>query len=166
MKPPDPWPGFDSRAGLLIDTNLLVLFVVGSVNRERISSFKRTSRYSLSDYELLRLVINRIAPLYTLPHVMAEVSNLTDMYGPEQLRARLILKAALETLEEPAMPSLRASRDKHYAELGLVDAAIAVVARERNCGVLTDDHSLYMACSRQGTPVVNFTHLRATHWGV
>lgn len=166
MNPADLLRGFDTRAGLLIDTNLLVLFVVGSVNPDRISDFKRTSNYSLSDYRLLRLIIERISPIYTVPHVMAEVSNLTDMNGPERLQARLVLKATMETLEEPAMPSLVASRDENYTGLGLVDAAIAVVARERKCGVLTDDHKLYLALCRQGATVVNFTHLRAAHWGV
>ena len=49
MNSDDPWSGFDSRAGLLIDTNLLVLFVVGGVNRDRIESFKRTRQYSKTE---------------------------------------------------------------------------------------------------------------------
>ena len=31
------------RSGLLIDTNLLVLYTVGTVNQSRIENFKRTS---------------------------------------------------------------------------------------------------------------------------
>ena len=45
----------ERTAGLIVDTNLLVLYVVGSVNPERIETFKRTR----------------------LAHVLAEVSNLT-----------------------------------------------------------------------------------------
>lgn len=40
---------FDQNArsnGVLVDTNLLVLLIVGAVNRERISRFKRTNHYT------------------------------------------------------------------------------------------------------------------------
>ncbi len=36
--------------GLLIDTNLLVLFLVGKTNKSRILSFKRTQAYTLEDF--------------------------------------------------------------------------------------------------------------------
>jgi hypothetical protein len=43
--------GFDSArsSGLLVDTNLLVLFAVGTVNLDRIETFKRTSKYTKAD---------------------------------------------------------------------------------------------------------------------
>ncbi|MBL0156761.1 MAG: hypothetical protein IPP47_06610 [Bryobacterales bacterium] len=166
MNSVEPWSSLDNRAGLLIDTNLLVLFVVGTVNPDRISNFKRTSRYTHSDFDLLCRVIGYFTPLYTLPHVMAEVSNLTDMTGPERLMARLVLKAALETLQEPAVPSILACQNGYYQRLGLVDAAIAAASQEQRCAVLTDDLDLYVALAQQGTAVFNFAHLQAANWGL
>jgi hypothetical protein len=64
----DGWPSSGVRNGLLIDTNLLVLFTVGSVSPDRIESFKRTSAYNREDYELLVRVMNglsRSTPLRT-----------------------------------------------------------------------------------------------------
>jgi hypothetical protein len=46
--------------GLLIDTNLLVLFIVGNVNRNRIETFKRTSKYNKEGFDLLFGVISRL----------------------------------------------------------------------------------------------------------
>lgn len=166
MNSVDPWSGFDRRAGLLIDTNLLVLFVVGSVNRDRIENFKRTRQYSKTDYRLLLRVLEDFKPLYTLAHVMAEVSNLTDLTGPERLKARHILKETLAILQEPEMPSVRAAQSAPYESLGLVDAAIAALAREYKCAVLTDDLDLYLALSREGIVALNFTHLRERDLGV
>ena len=160
MSSVDPWLGPDSRAGLLIDTNLLVLFTVGTVNRRRIENFKRTRQYTERDYDLLRRVIGQFGPLYTVAHVMAEVSNLTDLKGIERLRARHVLKETIGILQEPEMPSARAAQGRLYERLGLVDAAIAAVAREHKCAVLTDDLDLYLALSREGLPVLNFAHLR------
>ena len=35
--------------GVLVDTNLLVLFLVGRVNRQRILNFKRTGDFTIED---------------------------------------------------------------------------------------------------------------------
>jgi rRNA-processing protein FCF1 len=152
--------------GLLIDTNLLVLFVVGSVNLNRIENFKRTRKYSRADFKLLLRVIDKFKPLYTLAHVMAEVSNLTDLTGRERVQARQILKSLLTMLEEPVLASLQAAQGRSYNGHGLVDAAIASLAAENKCTVLTDDLDLYLALSREGVTVVNFAHLQAREWRV
>jgi len=79
--------GVDKRAGVLIDSNLLVLLVVGSVNPNRIGTFKRTRQYSRSDYTALVRVVGHFARVYTLAHIVAEVSNLTDLTGGERIAA-------------------------------------------------------------------------------
>ena len=77
---------------LLLDTNILVLFAVGTVNRQRIPTFKRTSQYTVQDFDLLIGVLQQWRLHYTVPHVLAEVSNLTDLAGVERLRVREVLK--------------------------------------------------------------------------
>ncbi len=160
--------GLDSAtsAGLLVDTNLLVLFAVGTVNRNRIETFKRTRQYTKTDYDLLVRVLAKFEPLYTVAHVLAEVSNLTDLPGSERLQARRVLKKTISLLNEAEMSSMRAAEDRLYQDLGLVDAAIGAVARAHNCAVLTDDLDLYLRLSHDNVNVLNFTHLRARAWGI
>jgi hypothetical protein len=165
MKSSAPWSALNTRSGLLIDTNLLVLFVVGTVNPGRIQNFKRTRNYNKADYQLLLRVMECFTPLYTLTHVMAEVSNLTDLAGRERLQARQVLKQTIAVLREPALASEHAVRNENYERLGLVDAAIATLARENKCAALTDDVDLYIALSREGLVVFNFSHLQST-WGL
>jgi hypothetical protein len=86
--------------GFLVDTNLLVLFAVGTVNRNRIETFKRTRKYTKSDYNLLVRVLAKFEPCYTIAHVLAEVSNLTDLPGSERLQARSVLKKTISLLNE------------------------------------------------------------------
>jgi predicted nucleic acid-binding protein len=156
-----------SSGGLLIDTNVLVLFTVGSVNPARIEAFKRTNRYTKADFELLLEVLENFDPLYTVAHILAEVSNLTDLAGIERLQARLVLKTAISSLvQEVEMPSIRAAEDPLYNDLGLADAAIGALARTHKCTVLTDDLDLYVRLSRDHVRVINFAHLRAQQWGV
>jgi predicted nucleic acid-binding protein len=157
-----PAPG----TGLLVDTNLLVLLTVGMVSRARIERFKRTSKYTGFDYDLLTRVLNHFNPLYTVAHVLAEVSNLTDLSGAERLIARGVLKKTMSLLDEVEIASVRASEDPLYQSLGLADAAIAAVARVRNCWVLTDDLDLYLRLNQQQVRSLNFTHLMASARGL
>jgi predicted nucleic acid-binding protein len=160
------WLDATSVTGLLVDTNLLVLYAIGTVNRDRIEQFKRTRKYTKTDYELLLRVLDQFKLLYTVAHVLAEVSNLTDLPGSERLQARRVLKEAISLLNEAEMQSARAAQDRLYDDFGLVDAAIAAVARAHNCAVLTDDLDLYLSLSRDKVNVLNFTHLRAGAWGI
>jgi rRNA-processing protein FCF1 len=143
-----------------------VLFVVGTVNPRRIENFKRTGKYTESDYRLLLRVMERFTTLYTLAHVMAEVSNLTDLRGRELLQARAVMKAALAVLREPEVASAHAATKPPCDALGLVEAAIATLARENGCAVITDDFDLNIALSREGIRVLNFSHIRAMEWGL
>ncbi len=154
-------PSNEIGGRLLVDTNLLVLWTVGAVNRNRIGRFKRTSQYRKADYELLLRVLARFNPLYTVSHVLAEVSNLTDLPGAERQQARRFLKNTISLLKEAEIPSARAAEDVLYPKLGLVDAAIGAVAREHACTVLTDDLDLYLFLSHEKVKVINFTHERA-----
>lgn len=160
----DGGPVSNGRDGLLIDTNLLILFIVGRVNPKRIQSFKRTTGYDLAAYELLVKTMASFGRLFTVAHVMAEVSNLTDLDGQERLEARRVLAETIAVLHEPHVASVQASRNWSYSDLGLTDAAISLVARELGCTVLTDDLDLYLLLAREGLPVEKFSHLRERNW--
>lgn len=154
---------FDQSArsrGVLVDTNLLVLLVVGFVNRDRIPRYKRTSGYNAADWDLLAGMFERFPQRFTVPHVLAEVSALTDLKGPELEEARAILHQLIRLLEELPVASVQACASPLYTRLGLTDAAIAVAAKQRGCSVVTNDAGLYAASSADGTTVVKFDHLR------
>ena len=153
-----------ATSGLIVDANLLVLYIVGSVNRDRIENFKRTRQYKASDYDLLVDVMGKYQPLYSVAHDLAEVSNLTDLAGEERMHARRILSDTFSLLTEVDIRSERAAQDPLYQELGLTDAAIGAIARSNGCTVLTDDLSLYLRLSKDHVDVVNFTHLLAAKW--
>jgi len=152
-------------AGLFVDTNLLVLYTVGNVNRERIETFKRTS-YTKRDFDLLVGVIEENRPLYSVPHVLAEVSNLVDLPGEERLIARSVLRELIQSLQESEVASIVAAVTPVYVQLGLADAAIGIVARAKSCAVLTDDLDLFLLLSRMNVEVFNFNYLRAREMGL
>lgn len=147
--------------GLLIDSNLLVLLVVGSVNRDRIPRFKRTSQYTSVDWDLLSGVLAQFAKRYTLPHVLTEVSALSDLRGPELDQARSVLLRIIGETRELQLSSAEACSSAIYFRLGLTDAAIAQAAKLYACSVLTNDAPLYAELASRGVFVALFDHLRA-----
>lgn len=149
---------------LLLDANLLVLYIVGRVNPKRIRKFKRTCQYDEAAFSLLERLTEQCRELYTLPHVLAEVSNLTDLAGPERVAALNELKRIIVLHREPELPSATASAHRVYPRLGLTDAAIATLARQHRCAVLTDDLDLFHALQRDGVQAWKFAHLRASGW--
>ena len=154
---------FDQNAplrGVLIDTNLLVLLIVGSVNRDRIHGFKRTSDYSPADWDLLTGLLEKIPRRFATAHILAEVSNLTDLREPELETARDILRNFISQIEELAIPSSDACKSTYYYRLGLTDAAIGLAAKQRGCSVVTNDSDLYRALLEEGASVIKFDHLR------
>lgn len=154
---------FDRNArsrGVLIDTNLLVLLVVGSVNRDRIPRFKRTRSYTPADWDLLTGILEQIPRRYSTAHILAEVSTLTDLKGPELEIAREILHNAISLMEELPIASLDACASAYYRRLGLTDAAIGLAAKQRGCSVVTNDSDLYLALLEEGASVLKFDDLR------
>jgi rRNA-processing protein FCF1 len=155
---------FDQNArtrGILIDTNLLVLLVVGAVNRDRIPQFKRTSGYTADDWDLLTGILEQIPRRYSIAHILAEVSALTDLKGPELNIAREILYNAISLTEELPIASIEACESEYYRRLGLTDAAIGLAARLKGCSVVTNDSKLYLALLEDGASVLKFDDLRA-----
>ncbi len=65
-------------SGLLIDTNILLLFFVGSFDKLWIERFKGTrDRYSVEDFDLFVRFLKRFDRIVTTPHILSEVSNLS-----------------------------------------------------------------------------------------
>ncbi len=76
-------------SSLLIDTNLLVLLVVGVVDRKLISTHKRTKTFTESDFDLLVSVLKRFNEIWITSHCLAETSNLLK-HAPDKTAYRLL----------------------------------------------------------------------------
>lgn len=75
--------------GLLLDSNLCVLYLVGKTNENRIPRFNRTQAYTIQQFHLLDWIVKRFRTMVTTPHVLTEVSNLARVGPPELGRLRL-----------------------------------------------------------------------------
>lgn len=149
--------------GLLIDTNLLLLYLIGRTNKSRIQTFKRTQQYTVEDFELLEILISQFTALITTPHLLTELSNLATLQGPELLKLRSVFKETVEQTHEFYDESRHIVSDAAFNRLGLADAAIATLCR-RSLLVLTDDLELYHSLTTCGFDAINFNHIRTFFW--
>lgn len=146
--------------GVLVDSNLLVLLLVGLVNKRRIPEFKRTQDFTIGDFDTLSALIGSLGKLVTTPHVLSQVSDLTDLGGKELAIVRRYFGVLVERVEEYYDTSTALVADPLFARLGLTDAAIARVS-SRGILVLTSDLNLQLAIQRRGFDALNFNHVRA-----
>jgi hypothetical protein len=149
--------------GVLVDTNLLVLFLVGTVNRQRILNFKRTGDFIIEDYDVLVRLIGWFGKLIATPHVLSQVSDLTDLSGNELSAVREVFKVLVEQIEESYDASRLLVGDPAFERFGLTDAAIATVC-SRGILVLTTDARLHLALQDRDIDALNFNHLRPLAW--
>lgn len=150
---------------LFVDTNLLLVLVIGLLDPEQVEKFKRTRSYTREDYSLLSDFVSGYDGLLTTPNVLTEVSNLAG-YLAEPLRTQAFATLAALTAEtvEEYLPSLEVVQHPHFTSLGLADVTV-LLASQRKATVLTDDFELYARLSAEDVTVVNFHHVRSGAWG-
>jgi hypothetical protein len=153
-----------SQRGLIIDTNILLLYFVGTLNRLHIAKHKRTRQYLAEDFDLLlnllKLFHNHII---TTPNVLTEVSNLLGDYSsPDQKRLWSIFASAISILEENYLPSKNLCQTPIFSKFGLTDSAIIKLVKEKYL-VLTDDAMLFQYLEKSRIDVLNFTQLRTSN---
>lgn len=155
-----------SSRQLLVDTNLLVLLIVGSVEPRQISVFKRSRAYTAEDFLLLADYVGQYEQFAATPNVLTEVSNLLGQWTePYRERALTALATLTTQVEERYFTSASLSTEPPFLKLGLTDVSILRLSRE-NLAVLTDDLPLYSRLASAGVEVYNFNHIRSGAWDI
>lgn len=150
-----------ARHGLLIDTNLYILLLVGRTNLDKVGFDKRTQEYDVDDFILLENTIARFDQRYTTPNIITETSNIlgagkkTTVHGVTSTFAGDIIM-----LQEEFPSSVACASAPGFYSFGITDVAISLVAARNQILVLTDDFPLYSFLDGIKLPVLNFNHLR------
>ena len=144
--------------GVYIDTNLLVLLVVGITDRALITKHKRLKSFTVEDYDLLAKMVGR-TKVFVTPNTLTEASNLLGQHRePERSQLFTMLQLLIERgFEETVIDSVDAARNRRFQKLGLTDAALLEVVSPET-PLLTVDFDLYIAASENGDGAAfNFT---------
>ena len=136
--------------GYFLDTNLLVLLVVGSESRELIPKHGRLEHYSTEDYDILSELLEDADDLYVTPNTLTETSNLLGQHGePERSLLMKRLQYLIHGSREIIVASAEASSNAKFERLGLTDAALLEIVTT-DIPLLTVDLDLYLAAIESG----------------
>ncbi len=145
-------------AEAFIDTNLLVLLVVGSVDREQVGKHRRARMFTPDDYDFLLRVIGTLKRVFVTPNTLTEASNLLESRRDRRFLKRLRL--VVERSEEVVVASVNAVRHTEFSRLGLTDVVLLESVSARR-PLITTDLDLYCAALAKGEEAAfNFTHHR------
>jgi len=154
-----------SGKGVLLDSNLLLVFLSGLLGARLFQRFKRVSEYTLEDYDLLVRVLGSFTELVTTPHILTEVSNLANSL-PESYKRDWYSNLATLIASQRAPVGLRErwtsavdlAKMPEFLAFGITDAALTQLSSEAL--VITEDYRLSGSLRSQGVPVLNFGDLR------
>jgi hypothetical protein len=159
-------------AGLLLDTNMLILLVVGVYARAKISAHDLTASYRPEDFDLLDSLMSGFSRFATTPNILTEASNLLGggkekRNGKEKkyrselaLLARLVDNPNFIEIYQPSQP-IMTDQSPLFLKFGLSDMATCEVVKQ-DYTLLTADANLYYYLVSNGYSAVNFNHLRVT----
>ena len=152
------------KAGILLDTSILLLFYVGAYSREEITRFKRTRKFTIEDHDLLVRILRYFDNRITTPNILTEVSNLANQL-PQHHKSGFFMKFAsgINLLHEQYISSSDIAERDEFLRFGLTDTGIVQLVQGRYL-VLTDDFRLSQYLASLRVDVVNFNHIRTLHW--
>lgn len=144
---------------LLLDTNVLLLFLVGTTAPGKVGG-KRLEAFDLDDLRRVQQFYKKSTYHITLPNILTETSNLIGS-GKQELVANgaMLLATFCSVVDEVYVPSKSVVLLPQYEKLGLTDAAILKLS-ERKIKILTVDHELAGRIVRAGGDAINLMHLK------
>jgi hypothetical protein len=151
--------GGSVKRKLLLDTNLLILYLVGSYDLERINSEKRTNTFTKEDYFALRDFLKNF-DLVVTPNILTEVANLADTLNKKTAtRLFAYLGLLISRWDESYVPS-NSIHNPTFLKFGLADGVIHKLA-ESGIIILTVDLPLYHYLAGLNLAAINFNHIRS-----
>lgn len=141
----------------MLDTNVLVLWIVGNLNPSRVGA-RRLEAFQPQHLEVINEIVAEHSIHVSTPNVLTEASNFIGS-GDQQLCAGACdaLGRYIARLDEVYIESRHAADERFYHKLGLADAGMAVLARKGE-RIVTADGPMYAFLSRHGLSVENFWH--------
>jgi len=145
---------------IIIDTNALVVLLVGLIDTRLFRNHKRTLIYDEDDFTDLLRTIRSLNQIVTLPNIWTEVDNLLNNFSGNYKYAYIqeITKTIKETTENYLASEIGTS-SPHFQELGLTDSLILEFAKE--CKLLiTSDSKLSDHAIAYGIPVYDLVKVK------
>lgn len=127
---------------LIIDANLLLLYVIGFVNNGNyICKSDRLKKFKKADFDILLEILKEFKEVYVTPYIAAEVSNLIDIKGKmgneiydkyQLLLSEILIQTDVIIRED--------CKSNFFSRYGLTDSNLISLVNEFS--ILTDDNRM------------------------
>lgn len=143
------------QKGILIDTSILLLYIVGVYDINLVSRFKRTEMFREDNFERVSKFVDCFDLKIATPHILTEVSNFID--NRPDLQA--VLKTYIDNSKEIFLESSDLSKRQTFLKFGLADTSVTFTAENKYL-ILTDDRPLYGFLMNSNIDAVNLDQIR------
>ncbi len=145
---------------ILIDSNSLIVIILGLMNPSLINSHSKTSIYDDEDFQNLMSTIKSIESIVVLPNIWTEVDNLLNKFSGSN--KDLYIDKIINTIKstsEKYLESILVEKKPSFYDLGLADTLILEYAKE--CDMLiTSDSALSDYARAYGINVYDMKELK------
>ncbi len=129
------------QKNLIIDTNLLLLLVIGAVEEGRhIKNSKRLKAFSKQDYHNVLQIMANFDNVFITPYIATEVSNLIDLKGYVKELAYMVARELFANFKKIEVDIDKDCQSELFLRFGLTDNSIIQLASD--FFILTNDHRM------------------------
>ena len=144
--------------GIYIDSNLLVLLVLGEVDVRLVGKHPLVRQFTPFGLATLWRFIESIPKVFLTPNTLTETSNLLGK--SKEFRSVLRAVIGLDKGQETFVRSQVAANNRKFIDVGLTDAALLESASSTR-PLITADFDLYGMATAKGDGVAyNFMHFQ------
>lgn len=158
------------KKGIIVDSNIMLLFLVGNYDINYINMFKRTIKYTKEEYYFIKDLLTIYYykdKVYTSPHILTEISNLSkNIKGDRRIKYFNFFIKILNNVYEVYIEKNKILEFTDLSEFGVTDIGIYEIAKKNNLLVLTDDSSLSEYLSKNYIATINLRNISKSLWGL
>jgi hypothetical protein len=147
------------RSGVFIDKELLVLFLVGSVDANHIRNFGRTAKYTEDDFNKVSGFIELFPNKITNPYILAETSNHLGRSNDYRIALRTYI---IGFLQEKCLIAKELVNNVGYSDIGLADTSIIETSKGTYL-IFTADNRFHLYLSSMGIDAVTLDDLKSEY---
>jgi predicted nucleic acid-binding protein len=144
----------------LLDTNVLILLIIGNASEAYISRHRRTKEFQRPHYRQLVEILSQYQRLEVPAHVLAEANSLVRQNIDDGMLTDIMvaLQRFLSASHEASIASLAAATSEVYERLGLTDAVLYELGTTEDRTLITMDGDLFRAAAAKSQKAINLRY--------
>ncbi|MBS1493003.1 MAG: hypothetical protein JST55_05820 [Bacteroidetes bacterium] len=157
---------YENIKSVLLDTNLLFLYLTGLYDQSLIEKVSRLSNHFVNnDYFILKNSLKRYNNFITTPHILTETSNFLFQGNIKKFPG--LLKRVVSTLqgfEQINQEKNQLINSKYFESFGITDTGIIEIAKQKKTMIFTIDSKLWGELRNLQLPYENFNNIRGKNY--